>query len=253
MVEEKNKKLLIISDLHGNYEALKTVLDTRMAREAEEIYCLGDIVGYGASPGKCVEEIRSRGAKVILGNHDALVTGRISFQEVNILAEQAARWTQKQLTDRQIEYLRELPVKLRSGEFMFYHGSPSRPLRQYVETPWDFRRAWSQVHDCLLLGLGHLHKPRLVRGRRGEELQAVKVKYEEPFEFAEDEVGVFNPGSVGQPRDGDSRAACCLAEVVGKNIKLSWQRVEYDVTAAADRIVEAGLPTRLADRLFKGR
>jgi len=253
LASDKRKKLLIISDLHGNYEALNTVLDTRMAREAEEIYCLGDIVGYGASPGDCIDRMRSSGAKVILGNHDALVTGRIPFQDINMLAKQAARWTQNQLTKRQIGYLRGLPVKRRTEEFMFYHGSPSKPLRQYVETPWDFRQAWSRVNDCRLLGLGHLHKPRLARGCHGEELQAVKVKYEEPFEFTEDEVGVFNPGSVGQPRDGDPRASFCQAEVVGKNIKLSWQRLEYDVTAAADRIVEAGLPTRLADRLFKGR
>ena len=226
-------RIAVISDVHSNLEALQEVL-SRV--EDMEVYCLGDVVGYGANPNEVVEALRKREVLTVMGNHDyAAVTGETGM--FNAKAAIAAMWTTKALTGPNFEYLRSLPKerRLRLGNTRGYltHGSPDDTLREYVD-PRTHRQLFGYYLERLrvrLLGLGHTHVP-----------------------FVDDEAGgtVFNPGSVGQPRDGDRRASYAVVSVVGAAVKVDNFRVEYDCEAAASKIRAAGLPGQLADRLLSG-
>ncbi|AFK23073.1 metallophosphoesterase [Pyrococcus sp. ST04] len=225
----------IISDIHSNYEALKAVW--REVKDAEFIVCLGDLVGYGASPNEVVEFMREYIEKgkvlCIRGNHDNAIAFGADWH-FNPYARQAVRWHQKVMTLENLEFLRSLPVRLffKYGERSYHmvHGSPRAPLDEYL-FPW---LPDSEFADCLRyireddLLVGHTHVPMLrdIRGRR-----------------------VINPGAVGQPRDGDWRASYALLYEDGK---VEFFRVEYDVETAASKIIDAGLPAFLAKRLFEG-
>jgi predicted phosphodiesterase len=223
----------VISDVHSNLEALQEVL----ARvEGMEVYCLGDVVGYGANPNEVVETLREREVLTVMGNHDyAAVTGETGM--FNARAAMAVRWTARTLKGPNLVYLRSLPreCRLRLGDAEGYltHGSPDDPLWEYVD-PRTHKQLFGHYLERLrvrFLGLGHSHVP-----------------------FVSEEVGgtIFNPGSVGQPRDGDRRASYAVVSVVGAAVKVENLRVGYDYEAAASKITAAGLPEQLAARLRSG-
>lgn len=226
-------RIAVVSDVHSNLEALKVVL----ARvEGMEIYCLGDVVGYGANPNEVVEALRKRDVLTVMGNHDyAVVTGETGL--FNARAAMAAKWTTKMLKDSNLAYLSSLPryrrLRLGDAEGYLTHGSPDDTLWEYVD-PWTHRQLFGHYLERLhvrFLGLGHSHVP-----------------------FVSEEAGgtVFNPGSVGQPRDGDRRASYAVVSAVGERVRVDNFRVEYDCEAAASKIIAAGLPEQLGDRLRWG-
>jgi predicted phosphodiesterase len=226
-------RIAVISDVHSNLEALREVL-SRV--EGMEVYCLGDVVGYGANPNEVIETLREREVLAVMGNHDyAVVTGETGM--FNTRAALVARWTAKVLKGTNLACLGSLPRerRLRLGEAEGYltHGSPDDTLWEYVDprTHWQLFGHYLERLRVRFLGLGHTHIP-----------------------FVIDETGgtVFNPGSVGQPRDGDRRASYAVVSVVGGAVKVDNFRAEYDYEAAASKIRAAGLPGQFADRLRSG-
>jgi putative phosphoesterase len=226
-------RIAVISDVHSNLEALREVLSRIAGMDA---YCLGDVVGYGANPNEVVEALREREVLTVMGNHDyAAVTGETGM--FNARAAIALKWTAKALTGPNLAYLRSLPRerRLRLGDVdgALTHGSPDDALWEYVD-PRTHSQLFGRYLEKLrvgFLGLGHTHVP-----------------------FVSDEVGgtVFNPGSVGQPRDGDRRASYAVVSVVETAVRVDNFRVEYDCETAASKIRAAGLPEQLADRLRWG-
>jgi len=223
----------VISDVHANLEALEAVLEQVRGME---LYCLGDLVDYGASPNEVVERVR-RGAKlVVMGNHDlAAITGDTSL--FNARAAISSKWTSKTLTVDSRDYLSKLPrdwkSKVATASVYFAHGSPDDQLWEYVD-PSTHHYLFGHYLTKLgvgLMGLGHTHIPYVWRGQEGV---------------------VFNPGSVGQPRDGDPRASWAVVTAQGETVDVEIRRVEYNVVAAASRIRKAGLPESHAERLSKG-
>jgi len=226
-------RIAVISDIHSNLEALQEVLSHVGDME---VYCLGDVVGYGANPNEVVEALREREVLTVLGNHDhAAVTGETGMFSTR--AAMAAIWTTKVLKPSNLAYLRALPKerRLRLGDAEGYvtHGSPDDTLWEYVD-PRTHEQLFGHYLEKLqvqFIGLGHTHVP-----------------------FVSDKTGgtVFNPGSVGQPRDGDRRASYAVVSVAGEAVKVGHFRVEYDYEAAASKIKAAGLPGQFADRLCSG-
>ncbi|MDG6900914.1 MAG: metallophosphoesterase family protein [Nitrososphaerota archaeon] len=226
------RRVAFISDVHSNLEALEAVL---RETEGAELYCLGDLVGYGADPNGVVKRLREAGVVAVRGNHDeAVVTGDASW--FNAKAAMAAKWTSKVLSDDNRDYLRRLPLQIRTKfertPAHLTHGSPDDNLWEYVEpeTHTDLFGHYLGKLEVRLIGLGHTHRPFVWSGELGT---------------------VFNPGSVGQPRDGDPRASYALVDF--ENGEVRPLRVKYDVEAAAAKIRTAGLPEPLAARLFEGR
>lgn len=228
-----HRKVAFISDVHSNLEALNAVLG-RLGDE--ELFCLGDLVGYGSNPNEVIELLEERGAVSLLGNHDAAVlTGDTSW--FNSTAAIAAKWTTKQLSERSVAYLRKLPLQIRvdlDGVSTYLaHGSPDDNLREYVDpvTHADLFGHYLTRLDVGLVGLGHTHLPFVWTGDGGT---------------------VFNPGSVGQPRDGDWRASFAVVDFERGKPDVKLQRTEYDCDKTAEKIVKAGLPSSLGRRLLRG-
>ena len=219
--------------MHANLEALNEVLQRT---EGLEVYCLGDLVDYGANPNEVIEEVRDRKVRSMLGNHDAAVlTGDTSL--FNARAAMGARWTASRLKDSSKAYLRSLPQELKftdeSINVYMTHGSPDDRLWEYVDprTHTDLFDHYLDKTNSKLMGLGHTHIPYVWK-------EAGRV--------------VFNPGSVGQPRDGDRRAAYAVVELEEGHLSVEVKRVEYDFEKAASKIRKAGLPEEFADRLSTG-
>jgi predicted phosphodiesterase len=223
----------VISDVHSNLEALESVLAELGGMQA---YCLGDMVGYGANPNEVVELLRKRSVMCILGNHDyAAITADTGL--FNPRAAAAAEWTTRELTGINLEYLRALPrqVRVRIGDVdaLLTHGSPDDALWEYVHpvTHSQLFGHYLSKYEVGILGLGHTHIP---------------------FVWREAEGTVFNPGSVGQPRDGDRRASFAVLTPAENSVWVDVRRVDYDYETAAAKIREAGLPEQNATRLSNG-
>jgi diadenosine tetraphosphatase ApaH/serine/threonine PP2A family protein phosphatase len=249
---------LILSDIHANHEALLAVLKHARGRY-DRILCLGDLVGYGAEPNEVVEwarEILGRAdgdAKIIRGNHDKACCGLDSIEDFNPAAQASSIWTGETLTEGNLEFLRQLVQgPLDAGGFDLVHGAPSDE-DEYIISTTDA----AGMREHLRTGLtffGHTHLQGGFFFRRA----AVKVIDRVPRKWTEltisiDEQSSFliNPGSVGQPRDGDWRAAYAIYESDDRLV--SYYRVEYDAETARGRIRDAGLPAILGDRLLVGK
>jgi len=218
----------VISDVHGNLHALEAVLDVM---EANFILCAGDLIGYGAFPNEVVDLVRRKGIMCVQGNHDDAVL-RNEFGWFNPFAAEAGRWCAGALGGPQRSFLEGLSVRLGYRDVAMFHGSPARPLREYVTpgTPLAHLKEHLEASGAKMLVLGHTHAPFVTHVNGGL---------------------VANPGSVGQPRDGDERASYGVLDT--ENLSFTVHRVHYDVEAAAKAIMEAELPSRLAERLFVGR
>ncbi len=220
-------KVAIISDVHSNFCAFEEVL--KDIKEME-IFCCGDVVGYNPFPNEVVELFRSRDISSIMGNHDnAVITGDVSW--FNPTAARAILWTREELKKENLRFLKSLS-EFYDGDFHMVHGSPENRLEEYVyeDDPPDTFKGFFACTTTDTIILGHTHVPFVKRI---------------------DDRLIFNPGSVGQPRDGNPEASYAIFDTVTKEVKL--KRVEYDVQTVADKILEKGLPERLASRLFLGR
>jgi diadenosine tetraphosphatase ApaH/serine/threonine PP2A family protein phosphatase len=244
-------RLAVISDIHSNYEALQSVLTQIDREEVEAILNLGDIVGYNASPNECVELLKERQVWNLAGNHDLAVLDLDRAQHFNIIAYQAIRWSREQLRPEHLEFLRALPLTLEMAGLLACHGSPTNP-DTYITYHFQGKRAFSHLMDMAHVRIcffGHTHRRALwyrdIRGKVAlQEITAPRVMLEADCHY------LINPGSVGQPRDGNPEAAYAIYD--SQEFSIHFKSVPYDVAAAQRRILAAGLPAFLAERLVLG-
>ncbi len=244
-------RFLIITDTHANWRALASVLDDA-AGQYEQIVCCGDLVGYNSEPSQVLDWTSEHCSAVVRGNHDKVVSGLESLDWFNETAQEAARWTMNRLSAEQTEYLRSLPSgPLQLEYFHIWHGSP-RDEDEYVTSVAEATPGFEYL-DCPLAFFGHTHVQGVFfakQRRYGSKPGVAKNQTESVIELEPDMLYVINPGSVGQPRDGDPRAAYALYDTEERAVRL--RRVEYDIEATAQAIRTAGLPEMLAQRLFYG-
>jgi diadenosine tetraphosphatase ApaH/serine/threonine PP2A family protein phosphatase len=250
-------RILVISDIHGNLEALEACLAAAPAYD--RVFNLGDVVGYGASPNEVVARSRGLGGIFVRGNHDKACSGITNAEDFNHIAALAAYWTKQQLTPENLEWVRQLPKgPIRAdgvAETQCVHGSPIDE-DEYIIVVRDSYEPLMEAQAAVTF-FGHTH----IQGGfavDGEEWMTLRPMYEteqkaEQYEFPLKKGAKYliNPGSVGQPRDGDWRAAFCLFDT--DRYSITFYRIPYDVKGAQKRIMDAGLPDRLATRLSDGR
>jgi diadenosine tetraphosphatase ApaH/serine/threonine PP2A family protein phosphatase len=245
-------RIAAISDIHSNLPALEAVLAAIDESEVDELWCLGDVIGYGAEPDACTELVRERCDVCLVGNHDLAVLVALEIAAFSEAAAEAVVWTRENVEARTLDFLRELaPTAQRDGIGLF-HASPRDPV-------WEYVLSGEQADACLdvqeeRIGLiGHSHVAlffsRIVDGARGQ----IRGAQTNDGALLDLDTGswLVNPGSVGQPRDGDPRAAWLALDTSEKTAH--FHRVAYDIERAAQSIVGAGLPQRLADRLHTGQ
>ena len=239
-------RIAVLSDIHGNLEALEAVLADADRSGADALYSLGDIVGYGPSPAACVGIVRRRAAVSLTGNHDAAVAGLTALDEFNEFARSAVEWTAAQLGAGDIEYLGALPYTHREPELLLVHASPIEPERwHYIHGRTDIEEHFAAFTERLCF-VGHSHRPGIfaIRGgrdaaRRGEsEALRPGLRY------------LVNAGSVGQPRDRDPRASYVIYDAASECVEV--RRVVYPVEKTQERMRAAGIPAFLIDRLGAG-
>ncbi|HUZ84592.1 MAG TPA: metallophosphoesterase family protein [Gaiellales bacterium] len=241
-------RIAVLSDVHANLAALEAVLDAVEQEQVDELWSLGDVVGYGPQPSACLALIGSRCSLCLAGNHDLVVAGVIDLDVFAHDAGTAARWTAEVLTDEERQTLASgSPAGERDGVEV-YHGSIRDPIWEYV---LDDRTASVcldlQRHSVALIG--HSHLP-VVFGYDGDQFYSGMAPADSLLELSGGRA-LLNPGSVGQPRDGDPRAAFMLLDTDAATAV--WRRVDYDIRRTQAEIREAGLPARLGARLAEGR
>ncbi len=276
-------RALILSDIHANLAALESVLSATKGRY-DAIWCLGDVVGYGPRPNECVEIIRELATICIMGNHDLAVLGKpgMDVEAFNPYAQQAVLWTRDTLTQENMAYLAELPdtpVRPRANaNLLLTHASPREPVSEYIMTPSIAMENFGAFSEQICF-VGHTHKPVIYRWRLHEELytEVFDDFYSDADEFEGTNVThpvatvdslqppighllqlecseqlrlIINPGSVGQPRDNDVRAAYAILDVDAMTWR--YERVAYPIELTQNQMRAAQLPKRLIDRLSFG-
>jgi predicted phosphodiesterase len=239
-------RIAILSDIHANLEAMEAVLADARERDCTHFICLGDVVGYNANPRECVALVQKMGCPVVKGNHDEQATLAESSRGFNPLAEAAINWTREHLTIEDKEWLRALPLIQQVHGFTIVHASLDMPEQWgYVFNSLDAVASFTyqQTKVCFF---GHTH----VAGAFVRDDHVTKVKADQ-LTIEETKKYFINVGSVGQPRDGDWRAAYCIYHI--ENNVVEQRRVEYDLPTTQRKIIQAGLPQPLADRLELGR
>lgn len=247
----------VISDIHGNLPALKAVLDHIDGQNVDRIICLGDILGYGPYPVECVDIVAERCEWSLMGNHDFGVLYEPT--NFNVAAEQAAYWSREQFelesnngdAKKRWEFLSQLRVRILEGDFLYVHGSPRRPINEYLfpEDAMNSPVKMQQIFDLVdkYAFVGHTHVPGVFTDEPDfyppDDLDGV-------YKFNDDEKVIINPGSVGQPRDLDPRASYAILD----DDSVRFFRLEYDIEAIASKIrATPELLDWLGDRLFEGR
>jgi diadenosine tetraphosphatase ApaH/serine/threonine PP2A family protein phosphatase len=240
-------RVAVLSDIHSNLRALEAVLASIGSVDA--IWQLGDVVGYGPDPEAVVWRLRESGAIGIKGNHDAAAVGDLSVEDFNADARAAIEWTRARLNEEARAYLAALPEMLVPDGFDFTlaHGSPRDPIWEYLTDTRAARENLSAFATTYCL-VGHTHVPLILRQRR-IHMEGLAVNAEGRLRLDERRA-ILNPGSVGQPRDGDPGASYMLVDTAAGFA--TWQRVRYDIEATQAAMLEAGLPPRLARRLSFG-
>jgi diadenosine tetraphosphatase ApaH/serine/threonine PP2A family protein phosphatase len=239
-------RIAVLSDIHSNLVALDAVLAE--AGPIDAAWVLGDIVGYGPEPDAVVERLRGIGATGVLGNHDAAALGGPEIDWFNPDARAAAAWTRDTISEATRAWLSGLPVTATQQGFALVHGSPRDPLREYIADADVARDNLAELD--VPIGLhGHTHVPAAWL-ESGQRIALVEPHAGESLRLA-DRRGLLNPGSVGQPRDGDPRAAYAILDLAAGT--MTWQRAAYDVPQVQAAMRAVGLPLRLIDRLARGQ
>jgi diadenosine tetraphosphatase ApaH/serine/threonine PP2A family protein phosphatase len=232
-------RIAIISDIHSNLEALKEAFKKIDSLNVDDIICLGDLVGYGANPNECIKMVKAHCSNVLCGNHDMAVFNPDITESFSVLAYLSAEWTREKVKPEYVSYLRSLPLTYEFGGCLFVHSSPAYPAEwDYIITDADARIAFRyfKQRNCFF---GHSHRAEIFYERKSGKTDENPPRR------------LINVGSIGQPRDGDSRLSFGIYDTDGgvyENI-----RIEYDVETASKKIRETQLPPQLADRLFRGR
>jgi predicted phosphodiesterase len=243
-------QVAVISDIHSNLPALVAVLSDIESREPamDQLWCLGDIVGYGAAPDACAALTANLAEVCLAGNHDLVVRGDLDISYFTMGAEAAARWTRDHINTLTREFLAPLQPLQRGHAAGLYHASPRDPV-------WEYVLSVDQAHACLgaqqerVALIGHSHVACHFQ-RDGDGTNGALAPDGTLLEIGEGK-WLINPGSVGQPRDGDPRAAYLLLDT--ESWTASFHRVEYPIHLAAKAIIDADLPRQLADRLYLGQ
>ena len=236
----------VISDIHGNLEAFEAVLGD-IPGGVERVFCLGDVIGYGASPNECCDLARREEIPVITGNHDlAVVDLDTDLNWFNPVAEAAVRWTREHLNEENQNFLRSRPRMMQTSEALFVHGSVRDPDEYIIdgttaaENLAVLKSEYPKIPICFF---GHTHVKAVVPSPNGSAVES------DSLDLSTNGPYLVNPGSVGQPRDGDTFSSYVLVE----GTDVTYRFVEYDIEKAQARIRNAGLPGMLADRLAVGR
>ena len=236
----------VISDIHGNLEAFEAVLGD-IPGEVERVFCLGDVIGYGASPNECCDIVRREEIPVITGNHDlAVVDLDTDLNWFNPVAEAAVRWTREHLSEENQNFLRSRPRMMQTSEALFVHGSVRDPDEYIIDgttAAENLAVLKSEYPNIPLCFFGHTHVKAIAPSPNGSASDS------DSLDLGSGGPYLVNPGSVGQPRDGDTFSSYVLVE----GTDVTYRFVEYDIEKAQDRIRAAGLPDMLADRLAVGR
>jgi predicted phosphodiesterase len=240
-------RVAAISDIHGNLYALEAVLDALEKDKPDEIWSLGDVVGYGPRPNPCCALVAERARIGLAGNHDLGVVGEIDLDEFSFDAAFSARWTQDVLTDESRTYLEGLPSHAKLDRAEIFHGSPRDPVWDYVLTVDGAIDALNRTEAAVVL-VGHSHAA-LAIGLDGSELEGGLAPDGTEVDLTHGR-WLLNPGSVGQPRDGDPRAAYLLLDF--ESGRATFRRVPYPVERTQAEIRERKLPEALAERLAHG-
>jgi predicted phosphodiesterase len=240
-------KFGIYSDIHANLEALEVVLAEFEREQVDHFICLGDIVGYGANPSECLELVREREGITIAGNHDFAISGKLNIDFFNSYAKEAVLWTRQQLSREQLQYLRDLDLVHEWGDTLTaVHGTLNFPeMFDYIQTSYDAHLSLELLNNPVCF-LGHSHVP--VTFKQGP---TVTFSMESEIEIETDSKTLVNIGSVGQPRDENPRSSFCIYDTDLKKVFI--RRMDYDIDKAAGKIIEAGLPEILGERLKYGR
>jgi diadenosine tetraphosphatase ApaH/serine/threonine PP2A family protein phosphatase len=242
-------RIALLSDVHGNLPAFEAVLGDVEDEPVEEVWCLGDLVGYGAQPDGCVELARGRCDLSLAGNHDLVVTGEIPISDFSRDAAAAARWTQETISAETMSYLKELVPADPEREPALYHASPRDPVWEYVLSTWQADEC-IDLMDARVAAVGHSHVALWFRRDEDGTVAGSTADAGTELDLSAGR-WLINPGGVGQPRDGDPRAAWLLLDTSAWTA--AWRRVEYPIDEAARAIEDAGLPRMLAERLYAGQ
>jgi len=239
-------RFAIFSDIHANWEALEAVLHDAEERAATSHVCLGDIVGYNANPHECVQRIREMDCPIVKGNHDEQASLTESSRDFNELAEHAIEWTRANLTTDDKAWLRDLRLERQVRDFTIVHATLDTPGQWgYVFNNLDAAASFTYQHTTVCF-FGHTHVPMaFIRDDGVRRINFDQLRIEPGRKY------FINAGSTGQPRDGDWRAAYCIYDSEKNVVEL--HRVKYDLDTAQQKIIKAGLPRLLADRLAMGR
>jgi predicted phosphodiesterase len=238
-------RVAVVSDIHGNLHALEAVLRSVDAEKPDAIWCLGDLVGYGPRPNRCCSLVAERADVCLIGNHDLGVLGRIDLEDFSPDAAAAARWTMQVLEDEPRRYLESLAPQAVLEPAELYHASPRDPVWEYVLAPEIAFLSLEATEKPLVL-VGHSH----VALRFGAEQLALALNEDGTEVDLGSERWLLNPGSVGQPRDGDPRAAWLMLDFDAE--RAVYHRVTYPIEKTQAEIRERGLPEPLAERLASG-
>ena len=238
-------RILVFSDIHANLTALEAVLED--AGQADAYWFLGDLVGYGPQPNECVERVRTLpNLLAVLGNHDAAVLGKMPLEWFNSEARNMVVWTQAQITTENYAFLASMPDKIVRDDATLAHGSMRKPVTEYILSE-DIALASFNLMETPFAFVGHTHQPVCW------QTDGIYIRFcratSEPVEMRPR--AIFNPGSVGQPRDGDPRAAYAI--YYPEKHLWEWHRVEYDIAKTQELMLNLGLSPYNAMRLALGR
>jgi predicted phosphodiesterase len=244
-------RYLIISDIHSNLAAFQAVVDDAEGKY-DKVWCLGDVVGYGPNPNECIELLGSLDHLGIAGNHDWAVLGKLDVDDFNPDARHVSLWTRNELTESNHEFLKSLPVALiQEEQFTLVHGSPRHPIWEYILYPAVAQLNFEHfsTHYCLV---GHTHSPVIFYAPDNPDgiCEAQVPSANNGPELLGNRRQILNPGSVGQPRDGDPRSSYAILDL--DDLTFEYHRIPYPVDEVQERMQELGFPSRLINRLSFG-
>ena len=239
-----------MADIHASLDAFTAVLDDIKGRGGvEEIWCLGDVVGYGPDPNQCIELLRQQKHICVVGNHDLAAIGKLDTAYFNPDAAAAGHWTAQQLNPEGKVYLGNLSLVIEKDDFTMVHGSPREPVWEYLESISNAQLNFAYFKSPFCLA-GHSHVPLVFKSGEGGSCSFIPFSPDVGLMLGKGQM-IINPGGVGQPRDGDPRASYAIYDSESKMVRL--YRVPYDIRATQARMGESGLPIRLVTRLSYGR
>ncbi|MCX7920267.1 MAG: metallophosphatase family protein [bacterium] len=240
-------KLAIFSDIHGNLEALTAMIKYLEDAEITNYLCGGDIVGYGANPNECVDIIAALDCPVVLGNHDHAALGLTEITYFNHTARAALLWTRETLTPERKKFLTALEFTYQANNIFLVHASPRHPEQwEYILSLDSAEKNFEFFREQICF-IGHSHQPFFVALREDGQVELIT---ENPLPLKEEERYIINVGSVGQPRDGNPKSSVAILDTETQTVTL--HRVSYDIKRAQQKIIDAGLPHSLAQRLENG-